>query len=140
VRVFKFGGASIKDATGVKNVAEVLKKIGYQDVFLVVSAMGKMTNAFEKLTHAYFYSTNELPKLLNTVRHYYYRIIDDLFTNKKHKIYTETELLFDEMAQFITTNRSKKYNFVYDQLVSYGELFSTKIVSQYLNEINIENT
>jgi len=60
VRVFKFGGASVKDATGVKNVVKVLKQVGYSNVFLVVSAMGKMTNAFEKLTDAYFYNTKEL--------------------------------------------------------------------------------
>lgn len=139
MRVFKFGGASVKDATGVKNVVKVLKQVGYSNVFLVVSAMGKMTNAFEKLTDAYFYNTNELPKLIDTVRAYHYDIAKDLFDSSKHKIYTEIELLFTEMTQFMIRNESKNYNYVYDQLVSFAELFSTKIISCYLNEVDLKN-
>jgi aspartate kinase len=140
MKIFKFGGASIKDASGVKNVAKVLKQVGYNDVFLVVSAMGKMTNAFEKLTDAYFYNTNDLHLLIDEVREYHYKIIKDLFNNNKHEIFVEIENHFTEMTQFMIRNKSKEYSFVYDQLVSFAELFSTKIVSYYLNEIGLENS
>ena len=140
MRVFKFGGASVKDAAGVKNVVDVLQQVGCQDIFLVVSAMGKMTNAFEKVTDAYFYNNNELPMLIDGVKEYHYRIAQDLFEDKKHTIFSEMELLFDSLNIFITQNQSKNYSFVYDQLVSFAELFSTKIVSFYLNETGLENT
>jgi aspartate kinase len=138
VKIFKFGGASVKDAAGIKNVVQVLKQVGYNDVFLVVSAMGKMTNAFEKLTDAYFYNTNDLPEHLDNVRAYHYAILNDLFNDKGHEIYIDVESVFTEMTQFMIRNKSKRYSFVYDQLVSFAEILSTKIVSQYLNEIGIE--
>ena len=118
MRIFKFGGSSVKDAAGIKNVADILQQEGYKDVFLVVSAMGKMTNAFEKLTDAYFYNTNELLKHIDAVRGYHYNIVNDLFHSKEHEIYIEIELIFTEMAQFMIRNESKSYDFVYDQLVS----------------------
>ena len=140
MKIFKFGGASIKDANGVKNVAKVLNDVGYDDVFIVISAMGKMTNAFEKMTNAYFYNTSDLPLCIDDIRAYHYKIIKDLFKNNKHKIYEEVEGYFTEMAQFMIRNESKEYSFIYDQLVSYAEMLSTKIVSYYLNEINIKNS
>ena len=139
MRIFKFGGASVKDADGVKNLAKVLTQVGYDDVFLVVSAMGKMTNTFEKLTDAYFYNTNDLHLLIDEVREYHYNIIKDLFNDNKHEIYVAIENHFTEMTQFMIGNKSKEYSFVYDQLVSFAELFSTKIVSYYLNENGLEN-
>ncbi len=140
MKVFKFGGASIKDAEGVKNVAFVLRKVGYNDILLVISAMGKMTNAFEKLTNAYYYKRDELPFLIDEVRAYHYKIATDLFGDKDHQIFNEIEELFSEMASFMISNRSKDYNFVYDQIVSIAEFISTKIVSFYLNDVGINNT
>ena len=140
MKIFKFGGASIKDAAGIKNVAKVLKQVGYNDIFLVISAMGKMTNAFEKLTDAYFYNTNDSHLLIDEVREYHYNIIKDLFNNNEHEIYLEIEKQFTEMTQFMIRNESKEYSFVYDQLVSFAELMSTKIVSYYLNEIGLVNS
>lgn len=139
MRVFKFGGAAVKDTAGVRNVVKVLKQVGYQDVFLVVSAMGKMTNAFEKLTEAYFFNTDQLPKYIDEVRAYHYEIINELFQSNTNEILSEVERLFTEMTQFMIRNESKNYSFVYDQMVSFAELFSTKIVSAYLNEVGIEN-
>ncbi len=140
MKIFKFGGASVKDAAGIKNVVQVLKEVGYKNVFLVVSAMGKMTNAFEKLTDAYFYNTIDLPNHIDHVKDYHLTIIKELFNNREHDVYPEIELVFTEMSQFMTRNESKKYSFVYDQLVSFAELLSTKIVSLYFNEIGIKNS
>ena len=139
MKVFKFGGASVKDAEGVINVARVLQKVGYHDILLVVSAMGKMTNAFEKITDAYYYKKKELPLLINDVKEYHYKIAAELFLSKTHQIYSELETLFDEMTRFMAHNNSKEYNYVYDQIVSVAEFISTKIVSCYLNDFGINN-
>ncbi len=140
MRIFKFGGASVKDAEGVRNIAEVLQKIGYDDILIVLSAMGKMTNAFEKLTDAYFYKRDELPFLIDEVRAYHYEVSTELFKDKKHQIFNEIEVLFTELTSFLIRNRATNYNYVYDQIVSVAELISTKIVSFYLNDIGIENS
>jgi len=140
MKVFKFGGASVQDAEGIKNVAFVLRKVGYNDILLVISAMGKMTNAFEKLAEAYYYKKDELPFFIDEVRAYHYEIATDLFGGKDHQIFNEIEELFSEMASFMIHNRSKDYNFVYDQIVSIAEFISTKIVSFYLNDVGINNT
>jgi len=140
MKVFKFGGASVKDAEGVKNVVQVLQKLGFSDVLLVISAMGKMTNAFEKITDAYYYKKEKLHFLIDEVRAYHYEIATDLFGDKEHQLFSEMEELFSEMTGFMIRNRSKDYNFVYDQIVSIAEFISTKIVSSYFNKVGIENT
>ncbi|MET2983657.1 aspartate kinase [Aureibaculum conchae] len=140
MKIFKFGGASVKDAEGVKNVVQVLQKVGYNNVLIVVSAMGKMTNAFEKIASAYFYKKEELPLFIKEARDYHYTIINKLFESKSHPIFSEIEKLFIGLSGFMIQNKSTDYNFVYDQIVSIAELISTKIVSHYLNESDIENT
>lgn len=140
MRVFKFGGASVKDADGVKNVVNVLKEVGYQDTLVVISAMGKVTNAMEKVVEAYFNDKNGLPAAIQEVVDYHNGILSDLFENPKHPIYDKVKVLFEEVKGFLAWNKSPKYAFVYDQVVGYGELFSTTIMSAYLNEVGISNT
>ncbi len=140
MRVFKFGGASIKDANGVKNVASVLQEVGCDDVFLVISAMGKMTNAFEELTRAYCNDEKELFSQLEVIKRYHHEIIEDLFEENKARIRNKVEVYFAEIASFFTENTSKDYDYIYDQLVSKAELISTTIVSRYLAHIGITNT
>jgi len=139
MRVFKFGGASVKDADGVRNLVKVLKETGHQNTFLVVSAMGKMTNAMEVVVKAYFDERVGLEKAFEEVYLFHEAIMDDLFTNKEHSVYKKINLLFEEVQGFLTWNKSPNYSFVYDQVVGYGELISTTIVSKYLNEVGIEN-
>ena len=140
MRVFKFGGASVKDADGVKNVVKVLKETGHKDTFLVVSAMGKITNAMEKVVDTYFNDKQDLSASIQEVIHYHHDILSDLFEHHNHPVFGQVKLLFDEVQGFLTWNKSPKYNFVYDQVVGYGELVSTTIVSAYLNEVGIQNT
>jgi aspartate kinase len=140
MKVFKFGGASVKDAEGIKNVVQVLQKVGFSDVLLVISAMGKMTNAFEKLVDSYYYKKETLPFLIDEVRAYHYEIAKDLFEDMDHQIFFEIEEFFSEMTNFMIKNRSKKYEYIYDQIVSIAEFISTKLVSSYFNKVGIENT
>ncbi|MEP3207985.1 MAG: aspartate kinase [Maribacter sp.] len=138
MKVFKFGGASVKDAEGVKNLAKVLREVGHDNTLVVVSAMGKTTNAMEAVVNAYFdkveiaYSIREVVKFHNT-------ILLQLFANDKHPIFTKVKTLFDEVQGFLVWNKSPNYNFVYDQVVGYGELVSTTIISAYLNESGLKN-
>ena len=140
MRVFKFGGASVKDADAVRNVVSVLKEVGYMDTLVVISAMGKTTNAMEKVVESYFYDKSELNASIQEVVDYHEGILSGLFENPNHPIYDKIKLLFDEVKGFLAWNKSPKYAFVYDQVVCYGELLSTTIVSAYLNEVGVSNT
>ena len=140
MKIFKFGGASVKDAEGVKNVANVLKNEGFKNTLVVISAMGKMTNAFEAIVNSYCYDKEDLEKNIEVVRTYHFNIISKLFSNKNHAIYFKVEQLFGQLGGFLIENKSTDYNFVYDQLVGFGELLSTNIISAFLNESKIENT
>ena len=138
MKVFKFGGASVKDADSIKNVVKVLEHEGYNNTLIVVSAMGKMTNAFEEIINSYFKKLDNLPEKIEFVRSYHVEIIKNLFSNST-TISFEVEQLFGKLSGFFISNKIKDYNFIYDQIVGYGELLSTKIISAYLNEININS-
>ena len=139
MQVFKFGGASVKDATGVKNIASVLQKVGYANTLIIVSAMGKTTNALETVIKNYFENKSQLQSSLQEVKKYHNVILLDLFENESHPAFKKVSTLFDELNTFFTTNKSPDYNFVYDQVIGFGELVSTIIISEYLNAINIKN-
>ena len=139
MKIYKFGGASVKDAEGIKNVVRVLRNEGFKNTLIVISAMGKMTNAFEKIVSSCHLKTDDLQQNIQFVRDYHLTIMADLFENKSNLIFNEVEALFEELNKFLATNKSTDYNFIYDQIVGVGELLSTKIVSAYLNEIGIEN-
>ena len=138
MRIFKFGGASVKDADGIRNLTRVLKHEGTEDLLVVISAMGKMTNAFEKIVDAYFYKKEKLENVVNFVEVFHKKIINDLF-EKDHDVYNKLNFLLGELSGFMIQNKSKNYDFVYDQIVGFGELLSTTIVSAYFSEIGISN-
>ena len=139
MKVFKFGGASIKSANAIKNVAKILNSQDLSNCLLVISAMGKMTNAFEKITDAYFNNDQEkLTESIDFTSNFHLRIINNLFA-ENHVIHQKITVLFGQLVRFLTQNKSKNYDYLYDQIVSYGELLSTTIVSDYLNEIKIYN-
>ena len=139
MRVFKFGGASVKDANGVKNVVNVLKEVGHQNTLVVVSAMGKTTNAMESVVHAYFNSKENLSAAVDDVVNYHHDILSDLFGNDSHPIFFQVKSLFDEVKDFLSRNKSPNYSFVYDQVVGYGELVSTTILNAYFAEVGLES-
>ncbi|HLT32407.1 MAG TPA: aspartate kinase [Aquaticitalea sp.] len=139
MQVFKFGGASVKDANGVKNVANVLKTVGYENTLIVISAMGKITNAIEVVVDNYFNNKSQLKSSLEDVKKYHNDILLELLENEEHPAYKKVSDLFDELKSFFDRNKSPDYNFVYDQTIGYGELVSTIIVSAYFNETGLSN-
>lgn len=143
MQIFKFGGASVKDSEGVKNLANVLKQVGYDNTLVVVSAMGKTTNALELVVKNYFDNKKELQSSLQDVKKYHNAILLDLFDsdrnrNENHAIFQKVSDLFKELNDILKANKSPDYNFVYDQIIGFGELISTIIVSDYLNSIGIK--
>jgi aspartate kinase len=139
MRIFKFGGASVKDADGIKNVFSVLEKVGHEDTLLVISAMGKTTNALELVIKNYFEKSNELHSSLQEVRKYHNQILLDLFEDEEHDVFFAVNSHFADLEYFIRSNKSPNYNFVYDQVVSFGEIVSTTIVSHYFNHAGLKN-
>ena len=139
IKVYKFGGASVKDAEGVKNLVKVLNETGSENKLIVVSAMGKTTNALEIIVKDYL-NTSKIPEGLNDVKDYHYAIIEELFPDSRSPIFGKTDGLFTELENFLEHNKSNQYDFVYDQIVSYGELLSTTIVSEYLNSQSLDST
>lgn len=137
MRIFKFGGASIKDANGVKNLVKVLNTTGIDNTLLVVSAMGKTTNAFEKVIKNYFDNKKELQSSLQDIKKFHNAILLDLFENENHPIFKKIDIFFNDVSVFFDRNKSPDYDFIYDQVVSYGELISTTILSEYLTDNGI---
>ena len=139
MKILKFGGASVKDAEGVKNLEKVLKITGTSDVLIIVSAMGKTTNALEKVIDHYYHSKHKLQSSIQAVKKYHNAILLDLFENESEPVFEFVSRLFQELTDFFDRNKSPDYNFVYDQTVGYGELVSTTIISHYLNHKGIKN-
>jgi aspartate kinase len=138
MRIFKFGGASVKDAEGIRNVHSVLQTVGFEDVLLVVSAMGKTTNALEIVIKNYFDKSPALQSSVQEVKKYHNQILLDLFEDEKNAVFTDVNSLFSGLDHFLNQNKSPNYNFVYDQVVSYGELISTTIISHYMSFMGIK--
>ncbi len=144
MQIFKFGGASVKDAEGVKNLVKVLKTVGYDNTLVVVSAMGKTTNALEKVIDNYFNNKKELQSSIQEIKKFHNAILLDLFDieihrDKNHPVIGKISAFFNDLSIFFERNKSPDYNFVYDQVVGFGELVSTTIISDYLATIGIKS-
>jgi aspartate kinase len=140
MKIFKFGGASVKDADGVKNVAKILTDHSGENLVVVISAMGKSTNHLEKIVNACVHSTGETATLIKELKDYHYSILTHLETSNSTAMTNDIENLFLELECLAETPvQPEEYDFVYDQIVSFGELISTKIVSHYLLNMGIKN-
>ncbi len=139
MQVFKFGGASVKDAEAVINVGSILKKHAQQPTVVVVSAMGKVTNKLEELVKAYFFKTPNVMEVFEEVKKYHFDILKKLIPNSSDPIYNDLENVFLEMLWAIEESPAFTFNHHYDQIVSLGEVLSTKIVSAFLNQAGISN-
>ena len=131
MKVFKFGGASVKDASGVRNLVRVLETVGFRDTLVVVSAMGKTTNALEHIIKAYFEDKQLVNQRVLELKEFHLRIVEDLFENQVSQVIQEVHDCFEELNTFLKNNKAPNYSFVYDQVVSYGELLSTTIIHHF---------
>ena len=138
IKVFKFGGASVKDAAAVRNVGEILKKYSNEKIIIVVSAMGKTTNALEQVVKAYMNGEGNAHALLNDIKTYHLTIMEALFADPHHPVYESVNNFFVEV-DWVMEEPKRDYSFIYDQIVSIGELISTRIVSAFLNDHKVNN-
>lgn len=138
MNVFKFGGASVKDADSVKNVKQIIERYSDRSL-IVISAMGKTTDAFERLLHSYVNSDEKSREHLDYIFDFHLSIIKELFPDKDHSIYNELESVFNSIKEILQSSPSANYDYEYDRLVSFGEILSSLILSCYLNANGISN-
>ena len=136
MKVFKFGGASVKDAEGVKNVVKIIRAFPSKDLVVIISAMGKMTNAFEALMEAYTFKQDELRDSISKIKTFHFGIIDKLDLSKDSL--ERVEDIFSKLERRLERPHSDNFDYDYDQIVSYGEVLSTTIISSYLNENGVQ--
>ena len=137
VRVFKFGGASVKDAESIINVKEVLLANVGGPIIVVISAMGKMTNLLEKIVQAYWNKSSDIIEEVDRFKSYHNAIIEEL--NIENDSFTQDiESIYHSLNSKLQKKPSRNIHFEYDQIVSFGELLSTKIVAAYLIAQNVD--
>lgn len=141
MQVYKFGGASVKDADAVKNVTAILKENNFNEKVVVISAMGKTTNELENVINLYYAGKAEWEKALDGTFDKHLLIINALYADGgKDKAIEDVKLLIEATRKFLKENSSRNYNYIYDQVVSLGEYISTTIVSDYANNLGLKNT
>lgn len=140
MKVFKFGGASVNSVERIQNVGHIMKHWSGEKIVVIVSAMGKTTNALEKVADAFFSGKKEEALLL------FEQVKQQHLTTAKHVLVThyldcETQLkdFFTEVEWLLHDKPVRDYDYYYDQVVCAGELFSTAIISAYLNEAGVNN-
>ena len=140
MKVFKFGGASVKDHHGVINLFNIVKLLKLKKTVIVISAMGKTTNAFEKVVNAYFNDLDQINFFIDEIKKMHFNLIRKLFKDINEELEINIDKIFSELNSFIISNKNMNYSYVYDQIVSNGELLSTLIIHHYLKENGLENT
>ena len=141
MKVFKFGGASVKDAKAIRNVAEIISLFPNEEILVVVSAIGKSTNKLEEINQAY--RSMDKPAFLKSVAElekFHLELVNDLFNATSNPIYNRIEGVFDNLKTKIHSPYSQNYSFEYDQIVSLGEVLSSSILSAYLSEKDFSAT
>ena len=133
MKVFKFGGASVKNSDSIRNIVEIIRSYGTNELIIVVSAMDKTTNALENVLELYLENNQEYLQKIDQIFIFHDKICRDLFP-KSHNVFTGLKNIITKLVSFLKNNKSPNYSFVYDQTVSYGELISTFIINSYFIE------
>ncbi len=139
VKVFKFGGASVKDAPAIENLYQIMRLYPDDTVVVVISAMGKTTNFLEKVLEAYHQRPEEVPALVDELQRQHEQVAEQLVPDPG-SIVDSLRQLFRQLRERLSCAPSQNYDFDYDQIVSFGELLSTTLISEYLNIAGIPNT
>ena len=133
MKVFKFGGASVKNSESIRNIVEIIRSYGSNELIIVVSAMDKTTNALENVLELYLKNNKEYLQKIDQIFIFHDKICRDLFP-KNHNVFSGLKNIITKLVSFLKNNKSPNYSFVYDQTVSYGELISTFIINSYFIE------
>ena len=138
MKVFKFGGASVKDAAGVRNLQHILDLYTGEQLVVVISAIGKTTNHMEKLLDAYLADSDTMWTLFDELKQKHYTIAQELTADAK-VITDKLDEQLNALANILSTRHSEHYDYEYDRIVCYGELLSTTLISTYLNMVGKKN-
>ncbi|WP_321320578.1 aspartate kinase [Labilibaculum sp.] len=136
--IYKFGGASVKDAAAIKNICQIIGKVK-RPLTVVISAIGTTTNLLEEIVDAYFSGNDKALELFDLLKKNHTSVIDELFEEVPAQVNSEVNALFIELKTKISNPSSDQFNFEYDQVIGFGELLSTTIVASYLNHIGQNN-
>ena len=139
IKVFKFGGASIMDVQNIKNVGNILQEYANQELVIVFSAMGKVTNMLENVVDSYVQKSANTNIDLQKVKDFHSIILKGIF-KESHPIFDIVNNLFVEIEWVLEDEPNQDYAYDYDQIVSVGEFLSTQIMSAYLQQVGFENT
>ncbi|SFH46904.1 aspartate kinase [Pedobacter insulae] len=137
MQVFKFGGASVKDIEGIKNLTKIVQSHGTNQILIVISAMGKMTNRLEDLTKAYVKGDENCHAIFEEIKAFHFDVLNALFEDHQNPIFNEVANTFVEIEWLLEEEASDPADYLYDQIVSIGEMVSTKIVAAYLNQVGV---
>lgn len=140
MKVYKFGGASVKNAEGVRNLEKILRSHNSQErLVVVISAIGKTTNLLEQVLDAYYYDKSKLPELTATLRENHYTIVRELALGDDSLIMNRLNEIFALLDKVLAGPHSGNFDYDYDRVVSFGEILSTTLISTYLNEVGVRN-
>ena len=141
MKVFKFGGASVKDANAVINVSEILTLYAGQQIIVVVSAMGKTTNKLEEILHSIqVQDRTKFEQEIDELQSYHHAIIHELFKGNETPIFQKIDAIIEGINELYSNNKSENIPHLYDQIVSIGELLSSHIVNDYLVELGTKSS
>ena len=141
MKLFKFGGASVKDAAAIRNVSEIMSLFPNEEILVVLSAIGKTTNKLEEVNQAY--QSMDQPAFLKSIAElekFHLELVNELFKSASNPIYKTIKEEFDNLKTKIISPSSQNYSFEYDQIVSLGEVLSSSILSAYLSEKDFSAT
>ena len=137
-RVFKFGGASVKNADGVRNLKRILDNYKPEKLVVIVSAMGKMTNQLEKVLDSWYFNQESLANNFEIVKNFHLDIAMQL-ENNQGEITSVLSPILNRLFEIISKVHSHYYDKDYDEIVSFGEYLSSKLISTYLNLNGFDN-
>jgi aspartate kinase len=140
MQVYKFGGASIKDADAIRNVGEILKSVNEDQLVIVISAIGQTTNKLVSLTNAYLNLQSDVNNLLEEIKQDHFTILQELFGTNNPRVFDEVSNAFVEVEWLLEEEPADTPDYIYDQIVSIGEVISSKIVAAYVNEVGCPST
>ncbi|MDQ1296461.1 MAG: aspartate kinase [Bacteroidota bacterium] len=132
MKVYKFGGASVNDSAGIKNLAKIVSKVN-DKLVIVVSAFGKTTNALEIVLKAWLAGDIGYKDHLENIYNYHSSVTEDLFPSDD-SAGSKIDLSFSRLKEYLSSEKKSAYDFEYDQIVSYGEVWSTIIVAEFLKK------
>ncbi|MCK9338733.1 MAG: aspartate kinase [Bacteroidales bacterium] len=138
ILVFKFGGASVKDAEGVRNLQRIVEKYKDKNLLVVISAVGKTTNLLERILDAYFFEKEDPFLLYEQLKENHLSIARELMPDNA-RIVDKLEIVFKQLHEKLQQPHTDNYEYEYDRIVSFGEILSTKLISTYLNLVDVRN-